>query len=150
MSDFVSASHVFFDCPATTVDEALAYLAGKAVELDAADDVAALTDALKAREAEGTTGMMGGFAIPHAKSAAVKEATVVVAVFSQGIEWNSMDGEPIKVAICLLSPEGAAAEHLKPLSRVAVLLMDPAFRTKVLDATDGVSIVEAISEGLAK
>lgn len=150
MSDFVSASNVFFDCPATTVDEALGFLAGKAVEVGVADDVAALTDALKAREAEGTTGMMGGFAIPHAKSDAVKEATVIVVSFSEGIEWHSMDGQPIKVAICLLSPGDAAAEHLKTLSRVAVLLMDASFREKVLSAQDAPSVVRAIEEGLAK
>ena len=68
MSDFVTASHVFLACNASTVDEALRFFADKAVELGCAGDADVVYESFKAREAEGTTGMTGGFAIPHAKT----------------------------------------------------------------------------------
>ena len=66
MSDYVSASHVVLGCSASTVDEVLKLLSEQAVSFGIATDAEALCEAFKAREAEGTTGMMGGFAIPHA------------------------------------------------------------------------------------
>ena len=96
MSDIVTESHVFVDCKAATIDEVLAFFAEKTVELGFADDANAIFEAFKAREAEGTTGMTGGFAIPHAKTAAVKEATILVAKFAADVEWPSMDDAPIK------------------------------------------------------
>ena len=149
MVDFVKPSQVFLDNPATTVDEVLAFLAGKAVELGISDDEQAVLDAFKAREAEGTTGMVSGFAIPHCKSAAVKEAAVIVVKFAGDVAWDSMDGQPIKNAIALLVPEGeAATTFLRMLSKVAVLLMNEEFRTKVSATNDPAEIAAAINEGI--
>ena len=60
MADYVKSSHVFLDNPAKNVDEALEFLSKKMVELGYADDEKAMLDAFKARESEGTTGMMDG------------------------------------------------------------------------------------------
>ena len=150
MSAFVSESNVMLECPATTVDEALAALAEKAVSAGFADDAAALVDAFKAREAEGTTGLMGGFAIPHAKSDAIREAGVLVARFPAGVSWSSMDGKPITCAIALLTPASqSGTTHLQLLSRVAVMLMDEHFRSSVQDATDAAKVAELVNEGLS-
>ena len=60
-------------------------------------------NAFLAREAEGTTGMMEGFAIPHAKSDAITEAAVIVVKDESGVTgWDTMDGAPVNVAIALL------------------------------------------------
>ncbi|MBQ1840965.1 MAG: PTS sugar transporter subunit IIA, partial [Atopobiaceae bacterium] len=101
MSDFVKAEQVFLDNPASTVDEALEFLANKAAEAGLATDAAAALAAFKEREAMGTTGMQSGFAIPHCKSAAVNDAAIYVVKFAGDVEWESMDGKPIKVAIAL-------------------------------------------------
>ena len=82
MADFIKASQVFFDNPATTVDEVLVFLAQQAVAQGISDDEAAILEAFRAREALGTTGMTGGFAIPHCKSDAVKEASVILVKFA--------------------------------------------------------------------
>lgn len=149
MSDFVKASNVFLDNPATTVDEALSFLSKKAVELGIADDEQATFDAFKQRESEGTTGMMGGFAIPHAKAAAVKQAAILVVKFAGDVAWDSMDDQPIRVAIALLIPDDeAGTTHLQLLSKVAVLLMDEKFRSETLADEDAASIAARIDEGL--
>ena len=147
MADFIKASQVFFDVEAATVDDVLEFLAEKATELGVADDKAAVLAALKAREAEGTTGMMSGFAIPHCKSAAVKEAAVLVVKFANPVSWDSMDGKPIRVAISLLVPDGAVGTtFLRMLSQVAVMLMDEEFRTQI-DAADEATLIADIING---
>ena len=93
-----------------------------------ADDADAVMNAFLAREAEGTTGMMEGFAIPHAKSDAITEAAVIVVKDDSGVTgWDTMDGAPVNVAIALLIPGAqAGTTHLKILSKVAEALMDEA------------------------
>lgn len=151
MSEFLEASHVFLDNPATNVDEALDFISAKAVELGIADDKQATLDAFKAREAEGTTGMMEGFAIPHAKGDAIKKVAVMVVKFSGDVEWETMDKKPIKVAIALLVPGGEVpATHLQLLSKVAVMLMDESFRSATVADADAASIAERINSGLLK
>lgn len=151
MSDFVKVSHVYLNNSSANVDEALAFLSDKAVELGIAEDRDAVLAAFKEREAEGTTGMMGGFAIPHAKSDAIKDAAILVVKFAGDVEWESMDGKPIRVAIALLVPGGeAGTTHLKLLSKVAVLLMDDAFRSAVLAAAAADAIADAVNKGLAE
>ena len=149
MSDFVKASDVYLDNAASTVDEALDFLSEKAVEAGYAPDKQAVLDAFKAREAEGTTGMMEGFAIPHAKSDAISKAAVIVVKFAGDVAWDSMDKKPINVAIVLCIPGAeAGTTHLKILSDVAVLLMNEKFRSEVRAATDGATIAKIINDGL--
>ncbi len=148
MSSYIASSHVFLDNPATTIDEAFAFLSDKAVELGITDDRAAVLEAFKAREAMGTTGMSGGFAIPHAKTDAVKHASLVAVKFADHVEWASMDGEPIKAAIALFAPASDPTTYLGLLSKVAVLLANEAFRAKVLASEDVVEIADAIAAGL--
>ena len=151
MSEFLDASHVFLDTPATNVDEALEFISEKAVELGLADDKQATLDAFKAREAEGTTGMMEGFAIPHAKSASIKKVGVLVVKFSGDVEWETMDKKPIKVAIALLVPDGEVpATHLQLLSKVAVMLMNEQSRATLLDAADAASIAQVINDSITE
>ena len=149
MADFVKASQVFLNNPATDVDEVLEFLAAKATELGIANDEQAVLAAFKAREAEGTTGMMSGFAIPHCKSDAVVKASVLVVKFAGDVAWDSMDGQPIRVAISLLVPEGeAGVTFLRMLSQVAVLLMNEEFRDKVIATDDPEAISALINEGI--
>ncbi len=149
MSDIVTASHVFTDCQAASIDEVLSFFSQKAVELGFAEDANAVFEAFRAREAEGTTGMTGGFAIPHAKTAAVKEAVVLVAKLSGDVEWPSMDDTPIKCAIALLIPAGeAGTTHLRLLSKIAVMLMDAHKREELLGESDPAKLAELVLAGI--
>lgn len=94
-----------------------------------AADVATVKQALRAREMEGTTGMMDGFAIPHAKSAAVSKAGIVILKLTNGLEWQSMDGSLITSVIALFIPEDEAeTTHLHYLAKIARLLMREEFK----------------------
>ena len=148
MSEFVPANHVLLDQSASSVDDVLRLLADKSVELGLANDADAVYEAFKAREAEGTTGMTGGFAIPHAKSDAITKAGMIVVKFTEGVEWASMDDAPITCAISILTPAAeAGTTHLQLLSKVAVLLMDEHFRSGVQDAPDAERVAALVNEG---
>ena len=145
----LDSSHVFLDCSAATRDEALELAASKAVELGATSDAATLLEGLKAREAEGSTGMMGGFAIPHCKSALVSDPCIVVLRFSEPVEWQAMDNAPVDCAIALFIPDGElGTEHLRILSKLAASLMHEDFCHAIKGAADADAVVAAINEGL--
>ena len=150
VKDFVSADNVFLGLDLAGRDGALSFVSNEAVKLGIADDADELMAAFLKREDEGSTGMMDGFAIPHAKAATVKRAAVVVVKDDGGIEgWESMDGAPVNVAIALLIPESqAGTTHLKLLSKVAEALMDDEFRSTVKSADDAQEIAGAINARL--
>lgn len=104
--------------------DVFAYLAGLVVENDYADDTDQVYKSLLSREEEGTTGMMDGFAIPHAKSQAVIKPGIAVLKLKNGVEWESMDGKLIDSVIALFIPETeVGSTHLTYLSKIARILM---------------------------
>lgn len=149
-ADFVKVENVFVAEDFASRDEALSFVSNQAVKAGIADDADAVMNAFLAREAEGTTGMMEGFAIPHAKSDAITEAAVIVVKDDSGVTgWDTMDGAPVNVAIALLIPGAqAGTTHLKILSKVAEALMDEGFRATVKGSTDASEIAKTINARL--
>lgn len=149
-ADFVKVENVFVAEDFTSRDEALSFVSNQAVKAGIASDADAVMNAFLAREAEGTTGMMEGFAIPHAKSDAITEAAVIVVKYESGVTgWDTMDGAPVNVAIALLIPGAqAGTTHLKILSKVAEALMDEDFRATVKGSTDAAEIAKTINARL--
>lgn len=149
-ADFVKVENVFVAEDFASRDEALSFVSNQAVKAGIASDADAVTNAFLAREAEGTTGMMEGFAIPHAKSDAITEAAVIVVKDESGVTgWDTMDGAPVNVAIALLIPGAqAGTTHLKILSKVAEALMDEDFRATVKGSTDAAEIAKTINARL--
>jgi PTS system fructose-specific IIA component len=139
---------VFFDNTAKSTAEAIEFLSAQAVELGIADDKDAILAAFNEREAQGPTGMVSGFALPHAKSTAIEEVAVVVVKFADDVEWKSMDGNTVKVAIAIFVPDDeATTTHLAVLAKIAGLLMQPAFCDLISNSTDADEIIAAIEEG---
>lgn len=149
-SDFVKVENVFVAEDFASRDEALSFVSNQAVKAGIASDADAVMNAFLAREAEGTTGMMEGFAIPHAKSDAITEAAVIVVKDESGVTgWDTMDVAPVNVAIALLIPGAqAGTTHLKILSKVAEALMDEDFRATVKGSTDAAEIAKTINARL--
>ncbi len=147
---FVKVENVFVAEDFASRDEALSFVSNQAVKAGIANDADAVMNAFLAREAEGTTGMMEGFAIPHAKSDAITEAAVIVVKDDSGVTgWDTMDGAPVNVAIALLIPGAqAGTTHLKILSKVAEALMDEDFRATVKGSTDAAEIAKTINARL--
>ena len=149
-ADFVKVENVFVAEDFASRDEALSFVSNQAVKAGIASDADAVMNAFLAREAEGTTGMMEGFAIPHAKSDVITEAAVIVVKDESGVTgWDTMDGAPVNVAIALLIPGAqAGTTHLKILSKVAEALMDEDFRATVKGSTNAAEIAKTINARL--
>lgn len=149
-ADFVKVENVFVAEDFASRDEALSFVSNQAVKAGVAGDADAVMNAFLARESEGTTGMMEGFAIPHAKSDAITEAAVIVVKDDSGVTgWDTMDGAPVNVAIALLIPSAqAGTTHLKILSKVAEALMDEDFRATVKGSSDAAEIAKTINARL--
>lgn len=146
---FVSANQVTIGHASASREDALHYLSEQAVELGFADDASAVEAAFIARENEAETGLVAGFAVPHAKSDAIHTPGVAVLKLAEPVEWPSFDGVPVDVALALYVPAGeAGTTHLRLLSKAAVMLMDAGFRDKVRASTDPVEIAELINSGL--
>lgn len=120
----IQEDKIFLNQSFTSQEEVFQFLAEQAKVLGVSSDSKQVYQRLVERENEGTTGMMDGFAIPHAKDQSIGEPSIIIVTLEQGIEWNSLDGQLINFVIALFIPDSeAGTTHLQLLSAVARLLM---------------------------
>lgn len=103
-----------------------------------------LLEALLAREALGSTAIGQGVGIPHAKSDSVKKLVAAFGLSSKGVNFDSLDGEPVYIFFLLLAPGDCAGPHLKALARISRLLKDKYFRDSLRQCKDNKSVVKVI------
>ena len=89
-----------------------------------------------AREEESTTGVGEGIAIPHGKCSAVNAPGLSAMVIKDGVDFDSLDGEPVKILFMIAAPDTKDNVHLDVLSKLSVLLMNDEFVAKLYDAKD--------------
>lgn len=97
-------------------------------------DKEAYKKAVLDRESLSTTGIGDNIAIPHAKTSAVKEAGLSAMVLTNGVDYDSLDGEPAKLFFMIAAPEGENNLHLDVLARLSMMLMDVDFKDKLINA----------------
>ncbi|GMA49653.1 hypothetical protein GCM10025857_10100 [Alicyclobacillus contaminans] len=137
LTDLVSRELVNLHLQGSTRDEILREMADVLAANGRLLDKDAYLDAVFAREQEGSTGIGFGIAIPHGKSAAVKTPSVAFGKKPEGVDWNSLDGEPAHLVFLLAVPETAEGnEHLKILQMLSRKLIDDEFRQGLLQAAN--------------
>ncbi|WP_277423388.1 fructose-specific PTS transporter subunit EIIC [Vaginisenegalia massiliensis] len=147
LADLTKPSRILMDMSATSKEEAFLEFLNLSGAQEVITDHDEVLAALNKREAEGTTGMGDGIAIPHAKSASIKEAALLVGKSAQGIEWASLDGQPAHLAFLILVPEQQQGDlHLKILQLLARKLMDDDFKQRLLNAPDQESLHAILAE----
>ena len=97
-------------------------------------------DTIQQRERLGSTGVGNGIAIPHGKLPGIKQITGVFARLEQPVDFEALDDQPVDLVFLLLAPEGAGADHLKALSRIARVLRDADVVTKIRGSRDAAAI----------
>ncbi|WCK55280.1 fructose-specific PTS transporter subunit EIIC [Aneurinibacillus sp. Ricciae_BoGa-3] len=102
--------------------------------------------AILAREAQSTTGIGEGIAIPHAKTTAVKEPRIAFGRSTSGVDYQSLDGEAAHLFFMIAVPEGSNNTHLDALARLSMLLMDETLRQQIMQATTEAEILSLIDE----
>ncbi|WP_417900921.1 fructose-specific PTS transporter subunit EIIC [Bacillus haimaensis] len=103
-------------------------------------------EAILAREAQSTTGIGEGIAIPHAKTKAVKTPAIAFGVSDAGIDYESLDGQPSHLFFMIAASEGANNAHLETLSRLSSMLMDTDFRAGLLSAASKEEVISLIDD----
>ncbi|WP_430612373.1 PTS fructose transporter subunit IIABC [Enterococcus sp. DIV0876] len=107
-------------------------------------------DGILAREAQTSTGLGDGIAMPHAKNSAVKEATVLFAKSKQGVDYEALDGQPTYLFFMIAAPEGANDTHLQALAGLSRLLINPEFVDKLKSATTPEQVQQLFAEAEAQ
>lgn len=107
---------------------------------------AKLIELLKNRESLGSTAIGQGIGIPHAKSNCVKKLTAAFGLSQKGVDFDSLDGEPVYIFFLLVAPQDSAGPHLKALARISRLLKDKYFRDSLRHARDEATILRIIAQ----
>lgn len=109
-------------------------------------DVHKLTQILLKRESLGSTGIGQGLAIPHGKSDCVTKLVGAFGISRAGVNFESLDGEPVYLFFLLVAPEDSAGPHLKALARISRLLKDKHFRDSLRVAKDEKVLIKIIRD----
>ena len=110
------------------------------------DDFESLVRAIIKREELGSTGIGRGIAVPHTKHPCVQELVGTVAVSNKGVEFDSLDGDPVYVLFLLISPPNEPARHLRALELIARQLRNDTFGKFLKQARNSEDILQLISE----
>jgi PTS system nitrogen regulatory IIA component len=141
-TDLVSPNAIIPAMKVNGKKQALQEIAAKAAELTGQNEKAIL-EILLQREKLGSTGVGNGVAIPHGKLSKLGNVFGLFARLERPIDFEALDGQPVDLIFLLLAPEGAGADHLKALARVARLLRDPEVARK-LRASNGAEAIYAV------
>lgn len=113
---------------------------------DALYDKELFKKAILAREAQSSTGLEEGIAIPHGKSKAVKKPTIAFGRSLDGIDYESLDGEPSKLFFMIAAPENATDSHIETLSKLSTLLLDDNIREELLNASSKDEVINILTK----
>ena len=127
-------------------DAAIDYLIDLHVKSGNITDKAEFKKGILAREESGSTGVGEGIAIPHSKNAAVKQPGLAAMTVPDGVDYDSLDGQPANLFFMIAAPEKGADVHLEVLSRLSMLLMDENFRAELLAAKNADQFLDICSK----
>ncbi|RUT30343.1 transcriptional regulator [Arsenicitalea aurantiaca] len=128
--------------------ELLEVLAARAAELTGQDGDA-IFEALNQREQLGSTGLGNGIAVPHGKFAGLGDVVAVFARLDHAVDFDALDDEPVDIAVMLLAPMGAGADHLKALAKVARVLRTESLVEDLRRTSDPAELHAILSRPLA-
>ena len=135
LTDLVAQNAIIPALKVNGKKQAIQELAAHAAELTGQSERVIL-EILLQREKLGSTGVGNGVAIPHGKLPKLGRLFGLFARLERAIDFEALDSQPVDLIFLLLAPEGAGADHLKALARVARLLRDPDTANKLRDSRD--------------
>ncbi|HET7580779.1 MAG TPA: PTS sugar transporter subunit IIA [Bacillales bacterium] len=145
----IEQQNILFHLEAESQEEAIRKLVQKANENGKIADEETVVQAVLDREKESTTGFGKGIAIPHGKSEGVKEPVLMFGKTTTGLEWQSMDGNPVEMIFLILVPEESHQEHLQLLAKLARKLMHDDFVETLRSTEDAEQLTAFLEEELA-
>lgn len=133
ITDLMIKDTMIMDLKATTKEGAIDELIASLAASGRINDPVLFKEMILKREAQSSTGIGGGIAMPHAKTKAVNEATVVFAKSAKGVDFESLDDEPAHLFFMIAAPEGAGNMHLRTLASLSRLLIDSEFIEQLMN-----------------
>ncbi|WP_338216119.1 PTS fructose transporter subunit IIABC [Lacticaseibacillus salsurivasis] len=147
--DLLLKNVMIMDLKATTKAAAITEMVTKYADEGIIDDAKLYQADIEKREAESTTGIGDGIAMPHAKDKAVQRATVLFAKSAAGVDFNALDGQPVHLFFMIAAPEGANNTHLQALAALSSLLINPKLVAALKEATTPDEVLQLFADAQA-
>src|SRR5438876_12129301 len=144
ITDLVAPEAILPALKVNNKKQALQELAAKAAELSGQNE-RTIFEILLQREKLGSTGVGNGIAIPHGKLPKLSKLFGLFARLERPVDFEALDGQPVDLVFLLLAPEGAGADHLKALARIARLLRDQDVAKKLRASRDAQAIYSVLA-----
>ena len=143
IQDVLNKNVMLFDLQATDKEGVINEMVQSLVDNGVVTDFETFKTGIMNREAQTSTGLGDGIAMPHSKNEAVKEATVLFAKSNKGVDYASLDGQPTDLFFMIAAPEGANDTHLAALAELSKYLMKPGFANKLRQASTPDQVITA-------
>ena len=143
IQDVLNKNVMLFDLEATDKEGVINEMVQSLVDNGVVTDFDTFKTGIMNREAQTSTGLGDGIAMPHSKNEAVKEATVLFAKSNKGVDYASLDGQPTDLFFMIAAPEGANDTHLAALAELSKYLMKPGFADKLRQASTPDQVIAA-------
>ena len=143
IQDVLNKNVMLFDLQATDKEGVINEMVQSLVDNGVVTDFETFKTGIMNREAQTSTGLGEGIAMPHSKNEAVKEATVLFAKSNKGVDYASLDGQPTDLFFMIAAPEGANDTHLAALAELSKYLMKPGFADKLRQASTPDQVIAA-------
>ena len=143
IQDVLNKNVMLFDLQATDKEGVINEMIQSLVDNGVVTDFETFKAGIMNREAQTSTGLGDGIAMPHSKNEAVKEATVLFAKSNKGVDYASLDGQPTDLFFMIAAPEGANDTHLAALAELSKYLMKPGFADKLRQASNPDQVIAA-------
>ena len=143
IQDVLNKNVMLFDLQATDKEGVINEMIQSLVDNGVVTDFDTFKAGIMNREAQTSTGLGDGIAMPHSKNEAVKEATVLFAKSNKGVDYASLDGQPTDLFFMIAAPEGANDTHLAALAELSKYLMKPGFADKLRQASNPDQVIAA-------
>ena len=143
IQDVLNKNVMLFDLQATDKEGVINEMVQSLVDNGVVTDFDTFKTGIMNREAQTSTGLGDGIAMPHSKNEAVKEATVLFAKSNKGVDYASLDGQPTDLFFMIAAPEGANDTHLAALAELSKYLMKPGFADKLRQASTPDQVIAA-------
>ena len=143
IQDVLNKNVMLFDLQATDKEGVINEMIQSLVDNGVVTDFDIFKAGIMNREAQTSTGLGDGIAMPHSKNEAVKEATVLFAKSNKGVDYASLDGQPTDLFFMIAAPEGANDTHLAALAELSKYLMKPGFADKLRQASTPDQVIAA-------
>lgn len=144
ITDLLKACSIELNGAPATKEETIREMVGLMAKGGNISDTDKYMEGVFAREEEGTTGIGEGIAIPHAKNDAVRAPGLAAMVIPNGVDYDSMDGEPVNLVFLIAAPNTEDNVHLEVLSRLSMLLMDGSFKENLLKADTAEEFLDCV------